>query len=122
MNVMFPWMVALIGAVLAFLGFLLWLRQRQQHEALRTLRQLIDRGIVPTPELVREMGIRRAASDLRRGAMSLCIAAGIAAFGALNGLKDGDYSSLLTFIAIAVFPALIGAVRILFHWTDHRRR
>ena len=115
-------LVALVVAALLFLGLWLWLRQRQQEEAQKTVRLSIERGVQLTPEVIRGLGIQPPASDLRRGAIDLCIAVGILLWGILDHIEDGEKSSLLTFLALAAFPALIGAVLIVFHFVDRRRR
>jgi hypothetical protein len=117
----FPWLVILIIAWLLFLGLRMWFKQRQQEEAQKTVRLSIERGLPLTPELMNGLGIQPPSSDLKRGVVYWCIAIGVALFG-LPTLQDGSQSSVMTFFGLALFPALIGTVLIVFHFIDRRKR
>lgn len=116
------YLVVLVALGLLFLAVRLWLKQRQQEDAQKTVRLSIERGMQLTPELVRSLGVRQPLSDLKRGIIDLCVAVGVVAFGVLDRIEDGAESSFLTFVAIAVFPALIGGALIVFHFIDRGRR
>ena len=117
-----PYIVVLIVAALLFIGLRLWLSQRRQEEAQKTVRDAIQRGVQLTPELIHELGVRPPRSDLYKGMIYLSVAISTALFGVFDGLEEGDESSVLTFLAVALFPALVGLVLIVFHFADRRNR
>jgi hypothetical protein len=121
-NSNMSWLAGLVVVALLFLGWRLWLKQRQQEEVQKSIRLSIERGMQLTPELIRGLGVLPPASDLKRGVIYICIAIGVALFGVLDSLEDGAQSSVLTFLAVAAFPALIGSVLIIFHYIDRGRR
>jgi hypothetical protein len=99
----------------------LWLNHQRQVEAQKTVRSSLEKGIELTPQMLKALGVRPLSSDLRRGVVMLCFAAGCAIWGVVDVIEDGARSSILTFLAVAAFPGLIGLALIAFHFTDRDR-
>ena len=98
-----------VAAVLA-LRYKYRLKERMGVQA--TIREAIDKGQELTPELVRQLGdMRPENADLRRGMISIAVAAAVAIFA----FTVGDSGAKSPLLGIAAFPLLIGVAYLILH-------
>lgn len=101
---------------LLLFGAFFCLRLRYRHldrlAAQETIRNALERGQPLTPEVVAQLvGHEPANGDLRRGVISIAVAAAIGAFAV--GVGEDDALGPLT--GIAAFPLLIGLAYLGLH-------
>jgi preprotein translocase subunit YajC len=109
-------MFAVIGLVL---GLFYYFRYRTRAEMQQTVRVALERGQELSPELVDRLGEPRksGAQDLRRGVISVLLAAGIAVFA----FTLGEQEAFRPLMAIAALPLAIGIAYLILWRIDKSR-
>ena len=113
--------------VVAFIGFLVWMRRhfadRRKREIQETIRAAISQGHTLTPETVRAiaLGEDEVRADLRRGLLLAAVALGLLTFALVSILlpdEGGPPESIDWMIALsACFPAFLGAAYLYLYVT-----
>ena len=103
--------VMFIGMTIVF-SLLVWFFYKGKRDKQLTIRAAIDKGQELSPELLESLNPAPAPNrDLRRGIMSIGIAAGLALFGYI--FPEEELNNI--FAAIAMLPLLMGIAWILLH-------
>ena len=114
MHVSEMWIPITMFAGLALvLSLWLWFRYKAKNAVQATIRTAIEKGSGLSPELIENLVNPPVAPfrDLRRGVISIAVAAGIAAFGLVLGEDD----AVRPLLGIAALPFTIGLAFLLMH-------
>lgn len=109
-------MFVVIGAVL---GLFYFFRYRTRAEMQRTVRIALERGHDLSPELIDRLGEPRksAITDMRRGAVAVGLALGLALFGFALGEED----ALRPLLATSMLPLFVGLAYLVLYWINRNR-
>jgi len=109
-------MFVVIGAVL---GLFYYFRYRTRAEMQQTVRIALERGQDLSPELIDRLGEPRksAVTDMRRGAVAVGLAIGLALFGFALGEED----ALRPLLATSMLPLFVGLAYLVLYWINRNR-
>ena len=105
--------ITMFAGLAVVLSLWLWFRYKARHAVQTTIRTAIEKGSGLSPELIENLVNPPVAPhrDLRRGVISIAIAAGIALFGVILGEDD----AVRPLLGVAAMPFCIGLAYLLMH-------
>lgn len=114
MHVSEMWIpITMFAGLAVVLSLWLWFRFKAKDAVQLTIRTAIDKGSGLSPELIENL-VNPPVSpvrDLRRGVLSVAIAAGIALFAVVLGEED----AVRPLLGVAMLPLAIGLAFLLMH-------
>jgi hypothetical protein len=103
MGMMIP--ITLFVAIVLVVWIVVAFRYKARRDVQATYRAAIERGQELTPELLEQLGEKRAKNgDLRRGIILVGTGLGFAVFG----LALGEQDAIRPMLAVGAFPFLVG--------------
>ena len=102
--------IVMFISLAAVMGLYFLFRFRTRKELQETIRLAIEKDTALTPEFLQQLrdSLPPVRSDLRRGVLSIALAAGLVAFSVLLGEEDATH----ILIGAAAFPFMIGVAYI----------